>query len=780
MAIVLEGCVTARPAVESGNRHAPRQFVDPAMADPFPPESPVPHPVLLPTPAAGRLNRAMRLQVLLVAIIALATCASTVLATLHLVQVLRQAASAELVSLSLQAVMVYGLFYVLVAGNLAYQCAEYGFIRRAARSLAAPRFVPSDSPLYAADPGETPRAKLLALVPSYKEEPDVVRQTLLSAALAEHPGRRVVLLIDDPPQPALPESATSEAAQGLTACRALPAELQTLFDAEADRIDAALLAWDEADRSVWSVRARAEKAEILAALYESVADWLDRLAERYGPRPGQPASHTDRLFQDKVLRAPALEHRQHAAFLRRWPPRVEGFARETRRLKTLLRVEFSSFERKQFANLSHAPNKAMNLNSYIGLIGASFREQDLPNGRHLLPCDPAEASWQVPPADYIITIDADSLITHDYALRLVALMEQPGNERVAVAQTPYTAVPGAPSALERAAGASTDSQFFTHQGMAHFGASFWVGASALIRHQALRDIAKTVPERGHAVPVFIDDRIQIEDSAATVDLLSKGWQVHHATERLTYSATPANFGALIIQRRRWANGGLLILPRLLRHAVSRTSRDIGSARKIGDALLRVNNLVSAAIAGIGLPLLLICPFDDRLIPFWMPLTVLPYYFLLGWDLKRAGYRLRDIANVYALTILLIPANLAGTLLSLRQAFGGSPIPFQRTPKILGRTRTSSLYIAACCLIPVLGLLQAVSDWMAGYYTHLVYGSLIGLGALYGLIRLIGLRETWDDFRTGLPFARGAGSKLALLAASAVPWVRWGSRRARQM
>ncbi len=42
----------------------------------------------------------------------------------------------------------------------------------------------------------------------------------------------------------------------------------------------------------------------------------------------------------------------------------------------------------------------------------------------------------------MITVDADSLVLHDYALRLTHVMEQPGNERLGVVQTPYTAIPG--------------------------------------------------------------------------------------------------------------------------------------------------------------------------------------------------------------------------------------------------------------------------------------------------------------------------------------------------
>ena len=42
----------------------------------------------------------------------------------------------------------------------------------------------------------------------------------------------------------------------------------------------------------------------------------------------------------------------------------------------------TSFERKQYVSLSHEANKAMNLNSYIGLMGGRYREVDSPIGRH--------------------------------------------------------------------------------------------------------------------------------------------------------------------------------------------------------------------------------------------------------------------------------------------------------------------------------------------------------------------------------------------------------------
>ena len=49
-----------------------------------------------------------------------------------------------------------------------------------------------------------------------------------------------------------------------------------------------------------------------------------------------------------------------------------GIAREYRVLANLFCTDISSFQRKTFENLSHAPNKAMNLNAYIGLMGGSY------------------------------------------------------------------------------------------------------------------------------------------------------------------------------------------------------------------------------------------------------------------------------------------------------------------------------------------------------------------------------------------------------------------------
>src|SRR5262249_53886101 len=163
--------------------------------------------------------------------------------------------------------------------------------------------------------------------------------------------------------------------------------------------------------------------------------------------------------------------------------------------------------------------------------------------------------------------------------------------------------------------------------------------------------------------IFIKDDILIEDAAATIDLLHKGWGIHHDHHRLSYSATPPDFGSLIIQRRRWANGGLFVMPRLLIFAM----RFPWSVRGWFNVMMRTPNLTSAASNGVFFCVFILIPFGNDLVPPWMALAMLPSMLLTGLGLVRAGYRITDLFAVLALSVLLIPVNLSGTLHSLRQA-----------------------------------------------------------------------------------------------------------------
>jgi len=618
------------------------------------------------------------------------------------------------------------VIYYFVYGNLIYLFARLGHLRRARDHKPASR-----SDLEAVFDTDQPPA-LTVLVPSYKEERKVVVQTLLSAGLMEYPSRRVVLLIDDPPNPG-----DEESLRQLEAMRRLPAEVEAMLEAPRQFFSAALARFQHI-LGTGHLDVAAERNR-LATLYREAGTWFETIASAFEVR-----DHTDRMFVKDILGIPAHEHFVRAdriaagVGLKGSPAKM--LLREYRRLASLFSAEFSSFERKAYANLSHAPNKAMNLNSYIAMTGRSHRIVPRSHGLHVEACASAEADLTVPGCDYLITLDADSLLLNDYAMRLVHFMERPENCRVAVAQTPYSALPGAPNPIERIAGATTDIQHIIHQGFTSADATYWVGANALLRRRALDDIVEVVEERGYQVQKYIQDRTVIEDTESSVDLIARGWTLYNYPARLAYSATPPDFGALVIQRRRWANGGLIILPKLLRYLNVSGQR----FRKAPEALMRVHYLTSLTGVSLGMLILLGYPFEQNMRSWWLVLTALPYYLLYGRDLARSGYGWADLPRVWALNLLLIPVHLGGIVKSLHQAVTGQGTPFIRTPKVSGRTIAPRLYIFGILALLGMCMISAVIDWQGRYWIHGGFALINGALIIYALARFVGLNAAWED------------------------------------
>ncbi len=646
---------------------------------------------------------------------------------------------------SLGQALFLGIVGFLIYGGLVYQLARIGYLRRLLSHRPA-----GEQELHCFfQRRDVPAVSIL--VPSYKEDPGVVRRTLLSAALQDYPNRRLVLLIDDPSHPTHPQDV-----ERLMAARALPGELQESLGKPAEHFGDALD----------GLRARIalgpldpqEERQGLAQLYLDAATWFEEEEIAYAA-----VDHADALFVELTFGRPAREYREKAdrldgEALRPGWPRPQDLLEAYERLVARFRVDVSSFERKRFANLSHEPNKAMNLNSYIALFGRHWRFAAVADQMLLEPSGSEGADLSVPDTDYILMLDADSVIAPDYTLRLSHVLARPGNETIAVVQTPYSAFPNAPGALERVAGATTDIQYVIHQGFTAYGATFWVGANALARRAALEDIAEIYTERGYRIRRYIQDRTVIEDTESTVDLIVRGWRLHNYPERLAFSATPQDFGSLLIQRRRWANGGLLILPKLIRYLATRPSL----MTALREGFMRCHYLASLAVVNSGLLLILTLPFDDDLRGPWLPLTALPYFALYARDLRLSGYGAGDVLRVFALNLMLIPVNLGGVLLSVRQACTGKKSPFGRTPKIQGRTAAPPRYVIAEIVI--------LANWLAGMVYELLRGRPLHAGfafanaafLAYAIVHFIGPRECWSDF------ARGMGIRASRILTTSAP------------
>lgn len=376
---------------------------------------------------------------------------------------------------------------------------------------------------------------ITVLVPSYREETELVRGTLISAALQEFPDLRVMLLIDDPPTPGNDlETALLEGA------RALPGEVMEWLAEPQRRSADALASFERETAEDPGGAATSEQIASLAAEFSWAADWLAAESIAY-PRTTTPEC----FLADEVLGGLARDFAETAKALAVAAEQdalvpIERLAQLYRRLAWTFKAELGSFERKQYASLSGEPNKAMNLNSYIGLMGHSYRAVQTPAGS-LLEVDDECGELHMPDTDYVLTLDADSALLREYCLRLVYYLEQSGNERVAIAQTPYSAFRGARTRLERMAGATTDIQHIVHQGLTYYNATFWVGANAVIRKAALDDIVEVEYVGGREIRRYVQDRTVIEDTESSIDLISEGWNLYNYPERLSYSASPPDF-----------------------------------------------------------------------------------------------------------------------------------------------------------------------------------------------------------------------------------------------
>ena len=583
-------------------------------------------------------------------------------------------------------------------------------------------------------------SSMTVLVPSYAEEPEVVRQTLWSAALQEYPSLRVVLLLDDPPFPTKPVIRAR-----LDRTRALASEITGALEAPRERF------WQAQARFEFSTRdddtVLTSDVRELADHYGWAAAWLYNMAANENH-----VDHVDEFFGEQVLRGLADELRLNtdallAAVEEGAAPTMDRMRELYRRLAWTFDADVTVFERKLYASLSHEANKAMNLNSYIGLMGGSYREERTPAGVVLRPvAEPRENDLVVPDTEYLLTLDADSLLLRDYCLRLVYLLEQPGNERIAVTQTPYSSFRGAGSRIERLAGATTDLQHVLHQGMSFYGATFWVGANAVIRKRALEDIVETEMVGGFEIKRYVQDRTVIEDTESSIDLGTHGWTLRNYPERLSYSATPPDFGSLIVQRRRWANGGLLILPKLWRQAGER--RRAGKRIPLIELALRVNYMSSIAWASFGLVLLLAFPYDSRLLSPLVLLAAIPYFWAMSSDLKSAGYKRTDVLRIYGFNLILLPVNLAGVLKSIQQAITGKKIPFARTPKVKNRTAAPLLYVVAPYAIVAFSLLTLYRDILAQNWGNAAFAAVNAVLATWAILSYIGVWNSIVDVWIG--------------------------------
>ena len=585
------------------------------------------------------------------------------------------------------------------------------------------------------------KSPITILIPSYDEETQVIRKTMLSAALQEYPDIRIVLLIDDDPL-----KIRLENVDRFNNTRALSGEIETLLSEPYRRFSRALARFEKAN----SRKRKLSEQDILeiAAHYLWASDWLNKLSEKE-----KIEDHTDIFFADQILcglakKLDSAREELLVSYGRGENISVWRVAQLYRRLVWIFGAKLEFFERKRYASLSHEPNKAMNLNSYIGLMGGMYQKEETDDGIILMPTTVRrKADLIVNDSEFVLTLDADSVLLQEYCLRLVYFLQQPGNADVAVTQTPYSSFRGAFTRIERLAGATTDIQHIVHQGMSYYNATFWVGANAVIRKRALDDLEEKEWMGGFEIKRYIQDYTAIEDTESSIDLALKDWRLVSYPERLSYSATPPDFGSLIIQRRRWANGGLLIIPKLWRLLQERKNKNRPLSKL--EFIIRLNYIASIAWSNLGLVFLLAYPYDGRLLSPLVLLAAIPYFLSMAVDLKYCHYKFSDIIRIYGFNLILLPVNIAGTLKSFQQALTAKKAPFARTPKVKNRTAAGLPYLLSPLFIVGFSLFTLWRNIYDGNWGNAAFAGFNAFAATWAIFSYIGIKNMIVDIWLGL-------------------------------
>ena len=419
----------------------------------------------------------------------------------------------------------------------------------------------------------------------------MIRKTLLSAALQEYPDLRVVLLVDDPPNPryAGPRRAARRRAG---ACRprssaCSPSPLPR-FDRRARRASRRSSTATGADRVERRRRAR-RRVRVRRAAGSAARRRLRR-------RPTTPT----RFFVDQVLGALAADLDDRSAAALR-AAADDGARRSTARPPApALPPPGLDLPRRAL----QLPAQALRLALARAEQGDEPQQlhradgRQLPRGRRprrrprAAAAPTREADLVVPDPDYVLTLDADSVLLPEYCLRLVHLLEQ----------TEHAEGRRRPDAVQRLprrgdadrADRRRDDRPPAHRPPGHDP----------LRRDVLGRRQRGPPQAGARRHRARSTTTATARSAATsrtarssrtpsrrIDLGVHGWTLLNYPERLAYSATPPDFGSLCIQRQRWANGGLLILPKLWRQ-IARRGATAASGPRIGEMFLRVNYMAS--------------------------------------------------------------------------------------------------------------------------------------------------------------------------------------------
>ena len=409
-------------------------------------------------------------------------------------------------------------------------------------------------------------------------------------------------------------------------------------------------------------------------------------------------------------------------------------------LRQLFVLNLTVFQRKLCPNLSHERTKAMNLNSCVNalfdpaLVTASCSSCSQKSPSSVCPEHEFLMRFSQTP-DYFLVLDADSFLHPDYLSLALRRFHSSldASEDLALVQCHFSGITEHGSQLSKYAGLSTDALRNSYFYLSKCKSGFWSGTNGLFHVGRLlacarRHVASNPSQNLPRWLEFFCSKTPIEDTGTTMKLALHGLRSECLARQLSWSESPSSFASLIIQRRRWANGGLILWLDLLKAQLFGKQSRLSAE----EFILRSIWLLGPSLEIAGFFAFTLHPFD----PVYVALPI----FLTCTALTMTDLRisLADTLLLHTLGAFLIPVHGSGVVRSVIQLITGTKQTFEVTPKDNGNPRLQWTDAVLQLVLISLILFASPLNWMT---------LSIAIMWVVGLHRFIGIRRLASSLLT---------------------------------
>lgn len=585
------------------------------------------------------------------------------------------------------------------------------------------RFVAFTGMFQEACPGEE-EALLLApdcpeaimLVPSYREEPELLRRSMLCHALQKIAKKKIVLLLGnevhtDDPQLLIN---TDKVKQNCTAL----GSLMNRYSVELTEI--------ESDHHNCKYRTR----DVVLRFSRYLSDTAKEIENSSVKYP------TDAFVIHEVIL-------KMSAFFESLAKSIDGMPADeyqslVKYLKSFFNVEIEVFMRMKYANTEHEKTKAGNLTAYLKYINASYHEE----------YDEKENAWRViydgaqNRFEYVGIFDCDTICKPEYLLRKVCFLRREGTDEVGLIQSPYVVPVPEPSIASVASGIQSFWFLPISIGLSGYNSSFWLGFNSCWRYSALEKI-----------PSFLAETI-IEDVEVSLQLLQRQHKIVTSPEQQCVTYSPKDLRGIQVQRTRWASGGLRILYSFVRDAIKGRYKLINTT----EFVIRANYIINLNL----LPVFVMLQFLIRtpLHYQYVGLIIINYcfYLVLYFKITRqySKYSFRELFDGMIVGILMNFHYLRGLKTSVIRLFRPkNKLVFISTPRradtvkkvggttVIQHRSTSDTQVD---LFEIIGLILTFMIFATAFFFNIFRGYYYDIFPLFQMFCIVYLVHRFIGFK----------------------------------